>query len=138
MDKLCMQCHAALRGRSDKKFCDDHCRSLYFSQQNKCTNDCIKFISSRLKKNRMILKKLHSQKKFTISLHHLPIFGLDLFFYTHIYKVENGDAYNMVYDYGYKHGPKNEIHIIHSTTNFLNLPLNDTIENMYSEILQKR
>lgn len=136
--KICQQCQSPLKGRSDKKFCDDYCRSQYYSQQHKINNDCIKFVTNRLRKNRMILKKLYTQKKYSISLHHIPIFGMDLCFHTHKFKSSNGDIYTMVFDYGFKLCPDQGIQIIQSDVNFDNLILNDSIENMYSALFKER
>lgn len=86
----------------------------------------------------MILKKLYAQKDYSVSLHHIPIFGMDLCFHTHKFKATDGDIYTMIYDYGFKLCPDQGIQIIQTDVNFDKQILNDSIENMYSAFFKER
>ena len=55
--KTCLQCGKTLRGRADKKFCDDYCRNNYNNQLKANTNNYVRNINNALGKNRRILEK---------------------------------------------------------------------------------
>ena len=59
----CIECNEPLKGRSDKKFCDDHCRSTFNNRRNRMDNNTIRKINLRLNRNRRILKDLYSNGK---------------------------------------------------------------------------
>ena len=52
--KSCLSCGKTVRGRSDKKFCDDHCRNQYNNQVRDDTGR-VRTIQYLLRKNRRIL-----------------------------------------------------------------------------------
>src|SRR5688500_3761700 len=51
-ESRCLQCNRALRGRSDKKFCDAYCRNVHHNGQKKHVNISHQKINGILKKNR--------------------------------------------------------------------------------------
>ena len=51
----CMNCGETLMGRRDKKFCDDHCRSLYHNVTNAAQYNLIRKTHSLLRRNRRLL-----------------------------------------------------------------------------------
>jgi len=51
----CINCGETLSGRRDKKFCDDHCRSLYHNQTYAPDYNLIRKTHTILRKNRRIL-----------------------------------------------------------------------------------
>ena len=53
--RYCLNCQKPLKGRADKKFCDDACRNNYNNQQKTGDTALIRKISGILKKNRNIL-----------------------------------------------------------------------------------
>ncbi|MEI9808189.1 MAG: hypothetical protein WDO16_10100 [Bacteroidota bacterium] len=56
--KNCLACDKPLKGRSDKKFCDDYCRNTYNNQLKSISNNNIRNINNTLTKNRRILEGL--------------------------------------------------------------------------------
>ena len=38
-EKVCTLCSKTLKGRSDKKFCDDYCRSAYNNERKGAVNN---------------------------------------------------------------------------------------------------
>ena len=58
----CKNCGKALRGRTDKQFCDLMCRNTYHNQINKQKNKIIKSTLYHLMHNRQILIELLSDK----------------------------------------------------------------------------
>ncbi len=56
----CINCGGAIAGRSDKKFCNDTCKSAYHYEQNMEEADShYRQIDKQLKLNRRILKGLN-------------------------------------------------------------------------------
>ena len=55
----CIVCKKDMFGRSDKKYCSDHCRSAYYNQLNKDANNFVRNVNNTLRKNRRILKELN-------------------------------------------------------------------------------
>jgi hypothetical protein len=51
----CMNCGETLLGRRDKKFCDDHCRSLYHNVTNAAQYNLVRKTHTILRKNRRVL-----------------------------------------------------------------------------------
>lgn len=54
----CMDCHKPLSGRSDKKFCGDHCRSSYHNRLGNGYSRPVKTVNGILKSNRKIIHHL--------------------------------------------------------------------------------
>lgn len=55
METSCLQCGAPFYGRTDKKFCDDQCRSAYHNQLNSSFTNQMRLTHRRLRKNWRIL-----------------------------------------------------------------------------------
>ncbi|OYU84587.1 MAG: hypothetical protein CFE24_05995 [Flavobacterium sp. BFFFF2] len=58
MHRFCVECGTTLRGREDKKFCDDHCRSTYNNRLNRSAYQNARSIDRKLKRNYRILQNL--------------------------------------------------------------------------------
>ena len=56
--RKCLVCGKPLKGRSDKKFCDDYCRSSYNNDLKSAANNYIRNVNNALGKNRRILESL--------------------------------------------------------------------------------
>src|SRR4030095_12090440 len=54
----CLACGKAVKGRSDKKFCDDYCRNNYNNQLRSNAGSYTRRINDILRKNRKILADL--------------------------------------------------------------------------------
>ena len=63
--KTCLACGKTLKGRIDKKFCDDYCRNNYNNQQKAKGNHSafVRNINNALLKNRKILESLKGDKE---------------------------------------------------------------------------
>lgn len=101
MDRLCLDCEKALKGRTDKKFCDDLCRNNYNNHLNSEELSPLKKINSILKKNRLILAKLNPEGKAKIAKKNLLVSGFNFDYHTHIHQTKNGHSYTFCYEYGY-------------------------------------
>lgn len=103
--KKCLACDKTLRGRVDKKFCDDYCRSNYNNLQ-KATNKpdaYVKQVNNILLKNRKILAEVLTDKEemTKTTLDKLTQKGFIFKYHTHTYKNKKEQTYFFCYDYGY-------------------------------------
>lgn len=101
MERLCLDCHSPLKGRADKKFCDDQCRSNYNNHLQTENHGFLKQVNQILKKNRAILKSKSLTGKDKVKRSLLLAKGYDFNFHTHTYAAKNGNTYTFCYEYGY-------------------------------------
>ncbi len=101
--KNCLACDKPVKGRSDKKFCDDYCRNAYNNRVNGINTEVIRNINNDLKKNRQILASLLQNEQVTVKTHRSRLIDLGFKFrwMTHQYTNQNGQIYFYCYDYGY-------------------------------------
>ena len=100
--KTCLECGTVLYGRSDKKFCDDNCRSTYHNHSDKDIRNYVKGINYILRKNRRILNKLDNLGNESADRLSLLRMGFNFSYYTNIYELQNGYRYYFIYDLGYR------------------------------------
>ncbi|WP_313790965.1 DUF2116 family Zn-ribbon domain-containing protein [Flagellimonas alvinocaridis] len=103
MERHCLYCNEPIQGRSDKKFCDDQCRSSYNYNKNAGHSPLVRKIIGILKKNRKIIKELNHGTSGTtkVSREELLAKGFDFDYYTSIYQTRAGDAYFFCFEMGY-------------------------------------
>lgn len=104
--RLCITCQEPLRGRSDKKFCDDHCRNEFHNQKKSTLHPHIRRINNALVRNRRILETLLQQKApgmntAKVSQLQLATLGFDFKHITHMHTTSTQQSYSFCYDYGY-------------------------------------
>lgn len=100
--KSCLECENPIRGRADKRFCDDACRNAYNNRLNSDQNNTIRRINGILRKNRRILQKaLGNERMVKISKDKLQKSGFDFDHLTQQLRTGKGHEYIFVYEYGY-------------------------------------
>ncbi|AMQ00379.1 hypothetical protein AY601_3513 [Pedobacter cryoconitis] len=99
--KYCQDCGTILKGRTDKKFCDDYCRCHYNNDINRDREQDFKKINSILRKNANILEKLVGQGIRISTPHLLSAAGFNFTFFTHQLNEQNGEICIYCYNYGY-------------------------------------
>ena len=99
--KTCAECGKPLLGRSDKKFCDDNCRSSFHNGIDSGSRNLMRNINYILRKNRRILAELNPNEKSKANKDKLLKLGFDFNYFTSIYKTKNGNVYYFVYEQGY-------------------------------------
>lgn len=99
--KKCPECGKPLWGRADKKFCNDHCKSLFNNRTSILRLDRVKQINTILRRNRNILQNQLREQLIQVNLEELHIKGFDPRFYTHCVTHRNGKHIYYCYDVGY-------------------------------------
>lgn len=99
--KNCNDCGAIIKGRIDKKFCNDHCRCNYYNALNKTRYAGLKKINAILKKNLNILETFHEKGITRLSLDMLVTAGFNFSFFTHQLCGSKGECYYCCYNFGY-------------------------------------
>lgn len=99
----CLNCDKEIKGRSDKKFCDDYCRNAYNNKLNSDQVNLMRNINNILRKNRRILANFLPETEETkkVNKDRLLTSGYNFTYHTHIYQTQKGTIYNFCYDYGY-------------------------------------
>lgn len=101
MEKSCLECNEKIVGREDKKFCSDGCRNAYNNKINKDSNNYMRNINNKLRKNYRILMELNADGKSRTSRAKLLSKGFDFDFFTNILQTKTGNTYHFLYDQGY-------------------------------------
>jgi predicted nucleic acid-binding Zn ribbon protein len=101
--KLCLACDKPVKGRTDKKFCDDYCRNNYNNQLKADTINLVRNINNALGKNRRILECIlgNGAEMTKITKEKLLQKGFQFKYVTHTYTNKKGDVYFFCYDFGY-------------------------------------
>jgi hypothetical protein len=101
--KPCLLCEKPLKGRSDKKFCDDYCRAAYNNELKSAANNYIRNVNNALGKNRRILENLLPEGEATVKANRDKLIekGFQFKYHTHQYSAKNGKTYFYCYEYGY-------------------------------------
>ncbi len=111
MCRACLDCGVQLRGRADKKFCDDICRSSFNNAAKMSDDLMMRAINQTLRKNRRILKTLNPTGQNTIKMMLLAKQGFDFDYHTHRV-LFNGKTYFCCYEFGYTLGKNDEIELV--------------------------
>ena len=101
-ERKCLACEKTLRGRIDKKFCDDYCRNNYNNQQRAIDSQYDKSIIAILKKNKQILSSLLKEEEMVkTTRERLLTKGFQFKYHTHHYENKKGNIYVFCFEYGY-------------------------------------
>jgi hypothetical protein len=110
-ERFCINCKHIIRGRADKKFCNDRCRGSYNYQLNLAGNTALlRDINRKLKKNHGILKIFSASDRTRIGKRVLVSRGFDFNYHTSIQQNGKRKQYFFCYDMGY--GILNEDEVI--------------------------
>jgi predicted nucleic acid-binding Zn ribbon protein len=101
--KTCLACNKPIKGRSDKKFCDDSCRNNYNNELKSISNNQMRNVNNALGKNRRILEELLPEGKEIVKTTKEKLLqkGFLFKYITNIYTTKEGKVYYYCYDYGY-------------------------------------
>ncbi len=101
MTKSCLECGEKIVGREDKKFCSDACRNAYNNKINKDSNNYMRNVNNKLRKNYRILLALNTTGKTNVSKAKMLSKGFDFEYFTNILNTKSGKTYIFVYNQGY-------------------------------------
>ena len=102
MERKCLNCNEQLEGRTDKKYCNDYCKSNFNYEKNKQKeNSLFKQIDLQLKKNRRLLREYNRAGKSTVRKEKLEAAGFNPKYFTHYWKNSKGLVYLFCYEYGF-------------------------------------
>lgn len=101
MKRTCQQCGQTLRGRIDKIFCTDHCRSSHHNKLPNIDLLYIRKINRALKKNWKILYGIRTSGMKKIHRSKLAQLGFDAQLCTSMYTSKKKKVYYFCYDEGY-------------------------------------
>jgi len=99
----CLSCHKPVKGRTDKKFCDDYCRNAFNNHLRSATNNLVRNINNALGKNRRILESffVNEEEMAKTTKNKLLEKGFLFKYFTHTYTNKKGTVYFFCYDLGY-------------------------------------
>lgn len=99
----CLSCGKTVRGRIDKKFCDDYCRNAYNNAQKAPAYNLVRNINNQLAKNRRLLEEAipTGEEIGKTTKERMLSKGFSFKYLTHTYTNKKGNVYIFCYDYGY-------------------------------------
>lgn len=102
-EKTCLECNKHLKGRTDKKFCDDFCRNAYNNKLNSHTNAYVRNVTNLLRRNRRILEEAlpPNEELVKTTRNKLLQKGFNFKYLTHTYTNKKGNVYYFCFEYGY-------------------------------------
>jgi hypothetical protein len=106
----CLSCGKELIGRSDKIYCDLHCKSSY--HYRKSLDEAPRFynkVDNQLKLNRKILKNFNKSGKATVRAKVILDLGFNPKYFTHYWKNQRDDVYLFVYEFGFLKKKENNV-----------------------------
>jgi hypothetical protein len=101
--KPCLACDSPLKGRTDKKFCNDYCRNSFNNRLKGDSNNLMRNTNNALRKNRRILSEMLKKKGQAGRVQRDKLMGLGFQFkyLTHTHTNGRGKVYHFCYEYGY-------------------------------------
>jgi len=101
--KNCLLCKKELKGRTDKKFCNDYCRNAYNNQLKSTSNNVVRTVNNCLGKNHRILESIFPKKEKMIKVRKEKLIELGYYFKytTQVHKNRTGSLYYYCYEFGY-------------------------------------
>ncbi|MAJ31809.1 MAG: hypothetical protein CMC18_04030 [Flavobacteriaceae bacterium] len=109
MIQFCVQCEQELRGRIDKRFCSDSCRTQYHNEANRTRNQRFNHFHRQLKRNYAILKTFVRKGKSKVHLRELWLLGFDSTKVTGVKLAKTEKIIFELYDLTYRISDKNQI-----------------------------
>ena len=100
--RRCNYCNAEItEGRSDKKFCNAHCRSAFQYMLNISREPFYQKVKKALQVNRKIMKKYNLAGFASTRAGTLTAEGFNPRFTTHSWKNSKGEEYKFIFEFGF-------------------------------------
>lgn len=113
--KTCQECGTEIKGRADKKFCDDSCRNTFNNRETKDITNQMRNVNRALSKNRKILAEQNPKGKKVMAKNKLVNLGFSFNYFTEIFENKDGRRYYYVYDQGYFYIDETQVALVHKT-----------------------
>lgn len=115
--KTCLACDKPLKGRTDKKYCNDYCRNQFNSRLSADSCNLARNIVNALRRNKRILAGfLGNDRKAKTTRHHLLREGFQFKYHTHIAETRGGGQYIYCFDLGYRPLDRDAILLVREET----------------------
>jgi hypothetical protein len=112
-EKCCLNCGSEVKGRSDKKYCDDQCRSNFNNRIYASALSTVRNINHILKRNRQVLVGfINGNKSSKVSSQVLMQKGFNPGYYTHTQVTSKGAEFRICYDVAFRILDGNMCHIV--------------------------
>lgn len=102
MERKCLDCGDAIKGRSDKKFCSDQCRNNYNNRLNRDANSFVRNVHLVLRRNRKVLADMYVDGRTRVHKDALLAMGFNFSFITHATETSKGEKFCYCYEYGFR------------------------------------
>lgn len=101
--KECLECNKPIRGRTDKKFCDDLCRNVYNNKLNSHSSNYVRNLTNILRRNRRLLEEAlpPNEEMVKTTRSKLSEKGFQFKYLTHTYTNKKGNVYYFCFEFGY-------------------------------------
>ena len=119
----CLLCSAPLVGRTDKRFCDDACRSGYHNKKDREQNGMILHINKILKRNRKILYEFYAKNLLIVPLKKLIEKGFLTPYCTSIEVINKRKRIWYSYEIGYRETSRKCVEIVKQEVEIAAIPL---------------
>lgn len=112
--QTCQYCHHEVKGRSDKKFCNESCRNAFYNEGNKQQNNLMRNITNILRKNRRIIRDLLGDNSLA-NVHKDDLLnnGFRKEYHTHVLVSKQGNRIYCCFEYGFRAMPDNTIKLFY-------------------------
>jgi predicted nucleic acid-binding Zn ribbon protein len=102
-EKRCLACGKMIKGRSDKKFCQEYCRNTFNNQRKEKYSARERHINKILHRNRSILCSVWDSTKSVTRVSKMDLLrqGFDFRYMTHVMNSDKGLRYSFCYEFGY-------------------------------------
>ncbi len=101
MNRICPVCQQPFRGRTDKIYCSNKCKSINQYEKRQQTETFYLKVEKQLRTNRKVLRRYNKAGKAVVRAEALQKDGFNPKFFTHYWKSTKGDVYLFVYEYGF-------------------------------------
>lgn len=96
----CVVCGELIKGRSDKKYCSETCKSIFHYEKKQAQEKHFLAFQKQLRTNRKVLKKFNHTGMTSLRRAVLHAQGFNPAYYTHTWQNKRGQTYYFTYDFG--------------------------------------
>ncbi len=115
--RQCLWCKAVLRGRIDKRYCNDDCRNRYHNQRNQGAYIAVNRINHALSRNRRILSDFlwPDKNSFVVSRENLLLNGFQFCYFTGMQYGDKNQAFYCCYEFAFRPLSENEFELVRNS-----------------------